>query len=187
VAALRHATGVEPLVAGKPEPPLMRESVERTGARRPLVVGDRLDTDIEGATRSGIPSLLVLTGVTDWEELLGARDEHRPTFLDDDLRALLRPAPAVAVAVGSDLVEARCGGMRARIPVAPPGDPDGGSGADSRDPAWWVPARLRTTADRRGTWSRSELEAVRAVVAVAWTAADLGLEIQAEAAVDAHS
>ncbi len=51
VAALRHATGVEPLVAGKPEPPLMQESVLRTGARRPLVVGDRLDTDIEGASQ----------------------------------------------------------------------------------------------------------------------------------------
>ena len=46
--------------------------VERSAAVRPLVVGDRLDTDIEGANRSGIPSLLVLTGVTDWQDLLDA-------------------------------------------------------------------------------------------------------------------
>ena len=58
------ATGQEPLVAGKPEPPLHAESVARTGAQRPLVVGDRLDTDIEGAVRVGADSMLVLTGVT---------------------------------------------------------------------------------------------------------------------------
>ena len=78
VAALRHATGAEPLVAGKPEPPLMLESVERSAAVRPLVVGDRLDTDIEGANRSGIPSLLVLTGVTDWQDLLDAAPRLAP-------------------------------------------------------------------------------------------------------------
>ncbi len=58
------ATGMTPLVAGKPEPPLHHESVLRTGAEHPLVVGDRLDTDIEGAQRVGADSLLVLTGVT---------------------------------------------------------------------------------------------------------------------------
>lgn len=57
------AAGVEPVVAGKPEPPLHRESMIRTRAERPLIVGDRLDTDIEGATRAGVDSLLVLTGV----------------------------------------------------------------------------------------------------------------------------
>lgn len=41
----------EPVVAGKPLPPMHRESILRTGAQRPLVVGDRLDTDIEGRTR----------------------------------------------------------------------------------------------------------------------------------------
>ena len=49
VAALRHATGVTPIATGKPDPTMHAETVERTGARRPLVVGDRLDTDIEGA------------------------------------------------------------------------------------------------------------------------------------------
>ena len=64
VQVIANATGVRPLVAGKPEPPMHAESVQRTGARRPLVVGDRLDTDIEGACRVGADSLLVLTGVS---------------------------------------------------------------------------------------------------------------------------
>ena len=66
------ATGVEPVVAGKPEPPLHRESMIRTGAKRPLVVGDRLDTDIEGATNAGVDSLLVLTGVASPLDVLTA-------------------------------------------------------------------------------------------------------------------
>jgi glycerol 3-phosphatase-2 len=62
---IRYATGVDPIVTGKPETPLHRESILRTGAERPLIVGDRLDTDIEGAHNGGADSLLVFTGVTD--------------------------------------------------------------------------------------------------------------------------
>ena len=47
---LRGFAGVEPVVAGKPERPLLDETVRRVGGDRPLMVGDRLDTDIEGAT-----------------------------------------------------------------------------------------------------------------------------------------
>src|SRR6478672_7444806 len=55
----------EPVVAGKPETPLFEETLRRVGGDRPLVVGDRLDTDIEGANKVGYDSLLVMTGVTD--------------------------------------------------------------------------------------------------------------------------
>lgn len=89
------ATGVEPVVAGKPEPPLHRESIIRTGAVRPLVVGDRLDTDIEGATNAGVDSLLVLTGVARPLDLLTAPPEHRPTYVAEDLTALHLPYPDV--------------------------------------------------------------------------------------------
>ncbi|GAA3160686.1 HAD hydrolase-like protein [Planomonospora alba] len=85
------ATGVEPIVAGKPEPPLHRESMLRTGSTRPLVVGDRLDTDIEGARNAGVDSLLVLTGVAGPLDLLTAAPRHRPTFVAADLSALHRP------------------------------------------------------------------------------------------------
>ena len=60
----RGSPGVEPEVAGKPERPLFDETLRRVGGERPLVVGDRLDTDIEGAVAVGSDTLLVLTGVT---------------------------------------------------------------------------------------------------------------------------
>ncbi|MET8158949.1 HAD-IIA family hydrolase [Sphaerisporangium sp. NPDC005289] len=88
------ATGVEPVSAGKPEPPLHRESMLRTGAEKPLIVGDRLDTDIEAATRAGVDSLLVLSGVTGPLDLLVAPPEHRPTHIGTDVSAVhLPPAP----------------------------------------------------------------------------------------------
>ena len=97
VEVLRLVTGLEPRVAGKPDPTLHRESVERVGARRPLVVGDRLDTDVLGAARGGADSLLVLTGVTDRAALLQAPVGSRPSFLSSDLRGLSQPHPAVEV------------------------------------------------------------------------------------------
>jgi glycerol 3-phosphatase-2 len=89
VEVIRLATGASPIVAGKPELALHRESADRVGAQRPLVVGDRLDTDIEGATRAATDSLLVLTGVTGPAQLLAAPPAHRPTYLAEDLRGLL--------------------------------------------------------------------------------------------------
>ncbi|GAA2774851.1 HAD-IIA family hydrolase [Kitasatospora cinereorecta] len=112
VAAVRAATGVEPEVAGKPLPPMHRETVIRTGARRPLVVGDRLDTDIEGAHNGGVDSLLVFTGVTTPVMLLAAPARHRPTYLAADLRGLLTGQPEVA-AVGGGAY--RCGGWTASV------------------------------------------------------------------------
>ncbi|MCA6096281.1 HAD-IIA family hydrolase [Streptomyces sp. SCA3-4] len=110
VQVVRIATGAEPQVAGKPLPPMHRETILRTGAQRPLVVGDRLDTDIEGAHVGGVDSLLVLTGVTTAAELLAARPEHRPTYVAEDLRALLEPHPAVEGSAGEGF---RCGGWSA--------------------------------------------------------------------------
>ncbi|MFE7616390.1 HAD hydrolase-like protein [Streptomyces sp. NPDC057496] len=95
VEVVRIATGAEPQVAGKPLPPMHRETVLRTGAERPLVVGDRLDTDIEGAFNGGVDSLLVLTGVTDAARLVAAGPRHRPTYVDADLRGLLTGQPEV--------------------------------------------------------------------------------------------
>lgn len=92
---IEAATGVEPIVTGKPERPLHHESILRTGAERPLVVGDRLDTDIEGAYNGGADSLLVFTGVTDPLAALTAGPRHRPTYLAADLAGLLVPHPEV--------------------------------------------------------------------------------------------
>jgi glycerol-1-phosphatase len=100
VAAIRLATGREPVVAGKPEPPLHREAILRTGARHPLVVGDRLDTDIEGAVRAGADSMLVLSGVSGAVDLVSAPPARRPTFVARDLRALSAEPDRLAVAPG---------------------------------------------------------------------------------------
>ncbi|MFF9897483.1 HAD-IIA family hydrolase [Streptomyces longispororuber] len=111
VEVVRIATGAEPQVAGKPLPPMHRETILRTGAERPLVVGDRLDTDIEGAFNGGVDSLLVLTGVTDGAQLLAARPEHRPTYVDADLRGLLTGQPEVVDAERG----VACGGWVAAV------------------------------------------------------------------------
>ncbi|MEU0103053.1 HAD-IIA family hydrolase [Streptomyces sp. NPDC006267] len=111
VEVVRIATGAEPQVAGKPLPPMHRETVLRTGAKRPIVVGDRLDTDIEGAFNGGVDSLLVLTGVTDGAQLLAAPPQHRPTYVDRDLRGLLTGQPEVTPAGAAY----RCGGWTAAV------------------------------------------------------------------------
>ncbi|MFJ7943158.1 HAD-IIA family hydrolase [Streptomyces sp. NPDC096354] len=111
VEVVRIATGAEPQVAGKPLPPMHRETVLRTGAKRPLVVGDRLDTDIEGAFNGGVDSLLVLTGVTDASQLVAAEPRHRPTYVDADLRGLLTGQPEVTGTAGGF----GCGGWTAAV------------------------------------------------------------------------
>lgn len=92
VQAVSLATGREPdLVAGKPFRPLIDESLERTGAERGLMIGDRLDTDIEAGTNAGVASMLVMTGVTDVIDVLTAIAVQRPDFISLDLRGLLEP------------------------------------------------------------------------------------------------
>lgn len=88
VAALRMASGREPEIAGKPAAPLLRQAVERLGAERPLVVGDRLDTDIAAAHAVDAESLLVLSGVSTPRQLLAAPPDQRPTYVAADLRVL---------------------------------------------------------------------------------------------------
>ena len=167
VTALAHATGAVPVVAGKPEPPLMLESVERSHAVTPLVVGDRLDTDIEGANRSGLPSLLVLTGVTDWFDLLDIPDHLRPTYLGRDLTALLEPAPPVTVEQSDGQLAGRCREAQVVLPVVEstaesPADPDSRA---------WLPPSIPV---ERGA-AAVDLDQVRAMVAISWVLRDRGL------------
>ncbi len=90
VAAVRAAVGHGPdAVAGKPYRPLFDETVLRIGAQNPIVVGDRLDTDIEGASRCDADSLLVMTGVTDPAALCAATGQQRPSYVSWTLEGLL--------------------------------------------------------------------------------------------------
>lgn len=93
VEAVARATGTRPVAAGKPGPILFRMAAERLGASRPLVVGDRLDTDILGGNRAGFDTALVLTGVDDRATTGWAPGDQQPTWVLEDLPALLQPAP----------------------------------------------------------------------------------------------
>ena len=124
VAMLRAFAGVDPVVAGKPARPLLDETVRRVGGRRPLMVGDRLDTDIEGAHEADLDSLLVLTGVTGLPELVAAPARLRPTYLAPDLGGLLVAHERPADDGGAALL----GGWRAsvddgRLAVSGDGEP----------------------------------------------------------------
>ena len=110
VEMIRRFSGVDPVVAGKPARPLLDETVRRCGGERPLMVGDRLDTDIEGAHTAEVDSLLVMTGVTGLAELVAAGPEARPTYVSADLAGLAGPHAAPEV----DGEEVTQGGWTAR-------------------------------------------------------------------------
>jgi glycerol-1-phosphatase len=142
VGVVRAAAGVAPIVAGKPELPLHAEGVRRTGAKRPLVVGDRLDTDIEGANAADTPSLLVLTGVTSAADLVLVAAKYRPTYVAAELSALLEAQPEVEV----EGLVGRC--EKAEVAV--------------REGAFSIEA------------AGTSIDALRALLALAWTMSDLG-------------
>jgi HAD superfamily hydrolase (TIGR01450 family) len=153
VDMLRRFTGVDPLVAGKPSRPLLDETVRRVGGDRPLMVGDRLDTDIEGAYRAGVDSLLVMTGVTRLSDLVRARPEERPTYLSTDLAGLAVGHPTVDELDGV----ARCGGWSAwcadgRLTVDGSGNPDD----------WWRAVAVAAWAHLDRTGSQVATDGVEA-------------------------
>ncbi|WP_297007900.1 HAD-IIA family hydrolase [uncultured Corynebacterium sp.] len=84
VAAVVSATGVTPHSAGKPGPAMFEAAARQLGARRPLAVGDRLDTDIAGGIAAGVDTLCVLTGVSGHREIL--HTPWRPTWIAANLR-----------------------------------------------------------------------------------------------------
>ena len=101
VNGLINATGLKPdVVAGKPQKPLMQASIDRTGSKKPIVIGDRLDTDILGANNVGIDSLLVFSGVTSISELITAVPTQRPTFIAWDATGISNSHEGVLVENG---------------------------------------------------------------------------------------
>jgi HAD superfamily hydrolase (TIGR01450 family) len=124
---------VTPEVAGKPRRPLLDETMRRVRGQRPLMVGDRLDTDITGAAEAGTDSLLVMTGVSTLDDLLSAGADERPTWIGHDLTALRRPGLAATTdhdrwAAGPWRADVREG----RLVVEGSGDR-----SEERD-AWWT-------------------------------------------------
>lgn len=134
------------LVAGKPQEPIFRAALARRPGGRAIMVGDRPDSDIEGANRVGIDSLLVFTGVVSPKDALRLAPERRPTHLGWSLAALTETHPEPQWNAEGDTVT--CGGWTAYL------DRDTGSGG----------VRL----DGEG----SELDGWRALCELTWSATD---------------
>jgi HAD superfamily hydrolase (TIGR01457 family) len=130
LAAVTTATGAEAEIVGKPEAPLYREALRRTGGVRALAVGDRLETDILGAAALGIDTLLVLSGAATAADLVrwAAGPGPLPTHVGSDLSVVMcEPAPPAirpastpdATAVAGLLAEGglTSGGTELRIPL----------------------------------------------------------------------
>ena len=125
VAVLVSATGRQPESVGKPKPAMFTGAAAAICAARPLVVGDRLDTDIAGARAAGYPSFVVLTGVSTPRDLLAAGPDERPDYLGHDLEGLHARHPAPSL----DGRGAHCGAVTVTADGEVIGDP-GGDGLD---------------------------------------------------------
>lgn len=157
VDALRTAVTVDPVVAGKPFPPLMVETIRRLAIEQAIFVGDRTDTDVAGGVACGIDTLLVFTGAHGKADLVAAGAAERPTHIGHDLRALLDEPRQAAV---SDS-EARCNAAVARAESGRAVLTDGGTDADSQLDGLWALANL------------------------AWAEADAGRDLDCAQALDA--
>jgi len=174
VALLRAVCEREPdAVAGKPMPPLLEQASAKLGARRPIVVGDRLDTDIRGAAAVSLPSLLVLSGVTELPALLMAAPAERPTFLAADVSGLLHSHHgSVREADG----RWSCGRWTAAVEGA-----DDASGGGGRDASIVLTRSSATVAAPAGLAGLDGLDAVRAAARAAWESADHGVSVAVDA------
>ncbi|MDN5570840.1 MAG: HAD-IIA family hydrolase [Propionibacteriaceae bacterium] len=111
VAAVQVTVAVTPTVVGKPHRPLMAEALRRTGARNPVFVGDRIDTDIMGAHAVGIDSFFVFTGAHGVLDVCRAPADGRPTAIGWNVGSLFEPRRTADV----DAEGATCGSIRVRI------------------------------------------------------------------------
>ncbi|MDR1634672.1 MAG: HAD-IIA family hydrolase [Bifidobacteriaceae bacterium] len=148
VQAVVVTTGVRPKASGKPDPLIFRLAAERRQAINPLVIGDRLDTDMAGANNAGYPGLLVLTGVASAADAFVACAAERPSMIARDLTALAEPHQAPAAR--SD--HWACGPARA-----------------------WVDGNRLVVEDPSPDQAGPSNQAIRAAAAAAWEAADEGV------------
>ena len=90
LSVITSATGVEPIVAGKPLPFMMELSLEILGATKEetLIVGDRLETDIAAGQAVGCPTVAILSGVSTREEAEAWKPS--PTIIAESLSELVK-------------------------------------------------------------------------------------------------
>ena len=108
VEAVRNAVGRDPDgVGGKPDRAMMDRTKAAVPGERPLLVGDRYDTDIAGGIAAGIPTMLVLSGVTQATDVW--RSNLRADYLCESVQGLVLTYREASVN-DEDYV---CGGARA--------------------------------------------------------------------------
>ncbi|WP_146338803.1 HAD-IIA family hydrolase [Nesterenkonia sp. NBAIMH1] len=88
IEAVSFGTDRHPKAAGKPEPVMFTQAAETLGLSSPLVIGDRLDTDVLGGNRAGYATALVLTGATTQQQADASQDQQRPDWIIDSLEDL---------------------------------------------------------------------------------------------------
>lgn len=110
VGAVRQAVKIDPIVVGKPQTALyeLSASVLHGELTEVLALGDRLDTDIEGANKAGIDSLFVLTGVNNVADVVMSPELLRPRYIASDLRSLMTPYAEPTVNSDGKTATARC-------------------------------------------------------------------------------
>ena len=92
-ALITKATGIEPYFVGKPNPLMMREALNKIEAHSETsaMIGDRMDTDILGGLEAGLRTFLVLTGVTQADEV-----DRYPYVPNDIVASIADLIPLVA-------------------------------------------------------------------------------------------
>lgn len=88
VAALEYASERSAVIVGKPEPQIFHTALDRLDEGRTLVVGDRLDSDLQGAAAAGLDGAIVLSGVSTRAQAEAA-SEPAPVAVADDLHSLV--------------------------------------------------------------------------------------------------
>ena len=104
LAAVEKATGIRARVVGKPHGPLFEAALDRAGTRNALMIGDRVDTDVAGASDAGLDAALVLSGAASAADLLDG--DAIPVAVAGDLAGVLdRSAPPIRSATKDDMKE----------------------------------------------------------------------------------
>lgn len=115
VGAVATATGRSPQVAGKPESPIFITAAQKLNSKRPVVVGDRLDTDIQGGNRAKMATAVVMTGVETYQSILAAIPLERPTYLLEDLKGFFEDYPEIQVQAKATGMSAQGAGWYAEV------------------------------------------------------------------------
>ena len=145
VAAVGIAARRTPMVAGKPEAAIFETAAQTVKSSKPVIVGDRLDTDILGANKAHMAGALVLTGVQTYQDVISAVPEQRPTYILRTLDDFFEPYPQIEILHEDHAITAHGPSWAAKVQgndlyltVQGSFAPEGFSGSDAEAEAWRV-------------------------------------------------